>query len=190
MAACSSALESVAGSATVSKKPRKLRPADLQDAALYYLGRYAASTARLRQVLTRRIRRSALAHDLPPEPLLEELEQVIARLLRSGILNDRQFAEAKARSLNRRGGSRRQIAAKLAEAGVTQATAAAAMIQLAEDVPEPEVAAAFAYAKRRRLGKHRAVPDASPERRRRDLAAMARAGFSFDLARRALDGED
>src|ERR1700748_367012 len=95
-------------------KPRKLAVADLQDRALDYLGRYAASTRRLRQVLMRRIQRSAQAHELDPAPLLAELDQVIARLTRSGLLNDTAFAETKARSLNRRGGSRRTIAGKLA----------------------------------------------------------------------------
>src|SRR5216110_1803389 len=101
----------------MARKPRKLVAADLQDRALHYLGRYAAQTSRLRQVLTRPIRLSAKAHELDPAPLLAELDQVISRLTRTGLLNDTAFAEMKARSLNRRGGSRRTIAAKLAASG-------------------------------------------------------------------------
>jgi regulatory protein len=174
----------------MARKPRKLAPADLKDAALHYLGRYAASTLRLRQVLTRRIRRSAKTHELDPQPLLDELERVIAMLTRTGLLNDAAFAEARARSLNRRGGSRRQIAAKLAVAGVAQATTKHALTALEEDQPEAEFAAAIAYAKRRRLGAFRTPPDETPERRRKDLMAMARAGFALELARRALAGEE
>jgi regulatory protein len=173
----------------MARKPRKLVAADLQDRALDYLGRYAASTRRLRQVLARRIQRSAEAHDFDPAPLLAELEQVIARLTRSGLLNDTAFAEMKARSLNRRGGSRRQIAAKLAASGVSAAERARAIDRLEEETPDAEFAAAVAYARRRRLGAFRTTPDESPERRRKDLAAMARAGFALDLARRALKSE-
>lgn len=173
----------------MARKPRKLAAADLQDRALDYLGRYAASTRRLRQVLTRRIQRSAEQHDFDPAPLLAELDQVIARLTRSGLLNDTAFAEMKARTLNRRGGSRRQIAAKLAVAGVAQAERAKAIERLEEETPDAEFAAALAYAKRRRLGVFRTTPDDSPERRRKDLAAMARAGFALDLARKALKGD-
>lgn len=172
------------------RKIRKLAPADLKDAALHYLGRYAASTARLRQVMTRRIRRSAKEHELDPEPLMQELERVIAMLHRTGLLNDEAFAEGRVRSLNRRGGSRRQIAAKLAAAGVAQATTAQALAGLEADLPDAEFAAALAYAKRRRLGAFRLPPDPTPERRRKDLMAMARAGFALDLARRALAGEE
>ena len=117
----------------MAKRIRKLKPADLKDAALHYLGRYAASTTRLRQVITRRIGRSAKAHDLDPQPLLEELERVIAMLIRTGLLNDASFAEARARSLNRRGGSRRQIAAKLAASGVSAAERARAIDRLEEE---------------------------------------------------------
>jgi regulatory protein len=104
-------------------------------------------------------------------------------------LNDEAFAETRVRSLSRRGGSRRQIAAKLAAAGVAQTTARQALTALEEEVPDAELAAAIAYAKRRRLGAFRARPDETPERRRKDLMAMARAGFALDLARRALAGE-
>jgi regulatory protein len=170
------------------RKVRKLKPADLKEAALHYLGRYAASTRRLRQVLTRRIQRSAKEHDLDPQPLLDELERVVAMLTRTNLLNDATFAEGRVRSLHRRGGSRRQIAAKLAGAGVARATATEAIAGLEEEMPDAEFAAALAYAKRRRLGVFRKPADATPERRRKDLMAMARAGFALDLAKHALSG--
>ncbi len=172
------------------KRIRKLAPADLKDAALHYLGRYAASTARLRQVITRRIRRSAKANEFDPEPLLDELERVIAMLTRTGLLNDAVFAEGRVRSLNRRGGSRRQIAAKLSAAGVAREMTTSALAGMEEEMPDAEFAAATAFAKRRRLGAYRALRDETPERRRKDLMAMARAGFALDLARRALAGEE
>jgi regulatory protein len=59
-----------------------------------------------------------------------------------------------------------------------------------EEMPGAEFAAAIAYAKRRRLGAFRTSRDETPERRRKDLMAMARAGFALDMARRALAGED
>src|SRR3546814_7265925 len=47
---------------------------------------------------------------------------------------------------------------------------------LDELAAEPELAAAIAYARRRRLGPFR-TPDARADRRDKDLAALARAGF-------------
>src|SRR5689334_17171319 len=117
----SSSTPTLSSEGRMPRRIRKLAPADLKDAALHYLARYAASTARLRQVMTRRIKRSAKANELDPEPLMQELERVVAMLTRTGLLNDETFAAGRVRSLNRRGGSRRQIAAKLSAAGVARA---------------------------------------------------------------------
>ena len=48
--------------------------------------------------------------------------------------------------------------------------------------------AAARYARRRRLGPFRAAPERE-ERRQRDLAALARAGFAYDVARRVIEAE-
>jgi regulatory protein len=53
---------------------------------------------------------------------------------------------------------------------------------------EQEMAQAVAYARRRRLGPFRAG-EASPEQERRELAALARAGFPPGVALRALRAE-
>ena len=49
--------------------------------------------------------------------------------------------------------------------------------------PEMELAAALRTVKRKRLGQ-----DITPEGRQKDLAKLCRAGFSFDIAQRALKG--
>ncbi|MGH6947427.1 MAG: regulatory protein RecX, partial [Kiloniellales bacterium] len=54
---------------------------------------------------------------------------------------------------------------------------------------EPELKAALAFARRRRLGPYRAEPDRAG-RRERDLAALARQGFAYELARRVIDCRD
>ncbi len=52
------------------------------------------------------------------------------------------------------------------------------------DDPAAELAAALAYIRRRRMGPFRSPPD--PEQRLRDLARLARAGFSQSVAEQAL----
>ena len=49
-----------------------------------------------------------------------------------------------------------------------------------------EEEAALSYARRRRLGPFRMPYDDSWERRQKDLAAMARAGFGFGLSKKIL----
>lgn len=172
-----------------SRKPKRLTRADLDQVALDYLARFATTEKRVRDMLARRIRRSAAAHDEDPAPLLAAVAEIVELLVARKLLDDRSFAAMKAASLTRRGSSRRQIGAKLAQLGVDGGAREAAIAHLAEEFGDSDRAAAVAYAKRRRLGPYRARHIAGAQRdiqERRDLAAMARAGFSLALARQVL----
>ena len=171
------------------RPPRRLTPADLKGAALDYLDRFAATRARLRQVMLRKIRNSVRAHGDDPAPLVAALEEAIGWLEASGFLSDRAYAEAKARALAARGTSRAHIIARLASKGVETDTARAAVDHLSTEFEEPEVEAARRYARRRRLGPYRGADDARAECRHKDLAAMARAGFAGRIARQVIDAE-
>ncbi|MDY0873429.1 regulatory protein RecX [Dongia rigui] len=171
------------------RRPKRLAIPDLDQIALDYLARFATSAKRVEDMLTRRIRRSAHFHGDDPAPLLAAIPVVIAKLQRNRFLDDAAFAGMKAASLTRRGTSKRQIGAKLAQLGVAAETRGAAIDGLREEFGNVDEAAAIAYAKRRRLGRYRARHIAGEQRleqAKRDLAAMARAGFSYDLAKRVL----
>jgi regulatory protein len=168
------------------RPPPRLTPANLRQAVLDYLDRFVASVRRLEQVMQRKIKASAAAHGDDPAPLLAALPGIIASLAKQGILNDRHLAEAKVRSMIRRGGSRSKIRANLASKGIDAETADLAMDRMKLEFDDPELEAAIAYARRRRLGWFRVDPDSRAANRQKDLAAMARAGFALALARRAL----
>jgi regulatory protein len=171
------------------RPPRRITPADLKGAALDYLDRFAATRARLRQVMLRKIRNSARAHGDDPAPLLAALEECIQWLEASGFLSDRAYAESKARTLSARGTSRARIIASLAAKGVATETAREAVDRLSLEYEEPELEAARRYARRRRLVPYRGAGDARAECRDKDLAAMARAGFAGRVARQVIDSE-
>jgi regulatory protein len=168
---------------------RRARPvtADyLFRAAVHYLERYASSSGNLRRVLERKAaRRLREAEDGEGEPpdVSALIDETLARLLELKLIDDDEFARARVASLRRRGASRRQTAAKLAEKGVERETAEAAMA--ADETDERE--AALSYARRRRLGPHRTRE--REERRDRDVAAMMRAGFSYADAAFAIDAD-
>lgn len=170
--------------------PRGLAPppdeATLHEAALSHLARYGATRATLLRALDRRIDRWARAQEgIDVAPMVAAARgaarAVVARLAASGVVDDAAFAAARARRLTRAGRSRRAASAHLAARGVTGEAMRAA---LPEDA-ERDFAAAVAFTRRRRFGAFRAG-EADAEARRRELAAMARAGFDQPAARRAL----
>jgi regulatory protein len=165
----------------------------LENAALHYLGRYAASEASLRAMLENRLRRAGMrnpdfAQDAAAHELLRKaIESIIAKYKRNGILNDKAFAETKVNSLRRQGRSRRAIVQKLGAKGLPFSLVHEALQQNAEEKTpeEAELAAAIALVRRRKLGPFR-KKEADSDAQRKELAALARAGFPLDIAKKAL----
>lgn len=158
----------------------------LERAALRYLERYAASRRQLVQVLMRRVRRAELAGAIGREEGAARVDAIVARLASRGLLDDRLFAEGRARSLNARGRSAAAIRQTLRARGVADADVAAALERLSVERDSPELAAALALARRRRLGPYRDAAERAA-RRLKDLAVFARAGFDIRLAERIVD---
>jgi regulatory protein len=162
--------------------PKRATAPYLERAALHYLERFASSSGNLKRVLMRKVARSAEAHGTDATEGERLVDALIARYLGAGLLDDRAYAAQKTASLRRRGGSRYAIRGKLAQKGV-----GGELIDetLGAEAGESELAAACALVRRRRLGPLRAEP-ARTAHRQKDLAALARAGFGLDLARRVL----
>ncbi len=135
-----------------------------------------------------KVRRSAELHGTDPEAGAAFVHALIRRFERSGILDDRRYAEGKALSLRRRGGSARSIRAALKAKGVAGEETDRALQAANEGAvaTEADLAAARRLSRRRRLGPWRARDRA--RHRLKDLAALGRAGFSYDIARAVIDG--
>jgi regulatory protein len=169
-------------------KPKQKRPPNvsrvgLEGAALRYLERFDCSVARLKKVLTERVAKAARAGvpEAAAAPLI--IEQILERYQESGLINDQRFAKNFAERQRDRGMSGRMIEQKLRARGISSETVAELLPRGAS--AEAELDAAQAFARRRRLGPHR-KPELREAYRRKDLMAMARAGFNFDTASRVI----
>jgi regulatory protein len=154
----------------------------LENWALGYLERYASSAENLRRVLLRRARRRTAGDAERLAAAAALIDALIARYHAAGLIDDAAYAAGRAESLHRRGHSRQAIRARLAEKGVAAAVATEALGRLAEGSADPDLAAACAFARRRRLGPYRRGP-ADPAR---ELRAFARAGFARRVAEAVL----
>jgi regulatory protein len=161
----------------------------LYQAAMNHLARYAVTEAGLRGVLMRRVDRWArLQTDRDAaapviEAAREAIEAVIGRLVQAGAISDTAFAENRAKSLVRGGQSNRAVQARLIAKGVAPDLARTASVGDAET----ELAAALVLVRKRRIGPYRMVEDADAAVRMKAMGLLARAGFSRDIAERALD---
>jgi regulatory protein len=160
-----------------SKPKGPLESRELEEAALRYLDRFDCSAAKLKTHLAGLIRRRG--GDAPE--LLRHVDSLLERYRASGLIDDERFARNLSERLQGRGKSRRAIVEKLRVRGI----AASVVDGVVPKSSATELEAARALVKRRRLGPFR--PEAERlENRRRDLAALARAGFDHGTAARAL----
>ena len=157
----------------------EIEPDFLERWALHYLGRYASSAENLRRVLMRRVRRRA-PEAMPAAAAL--IDALVVRYRESGLLDDAAYAAARVQSLHRRGESMRALRARLAAKGVPAADVADAVSGLRATAPDPDLEAACAFARRRRLGPFRRAA----AHHARELGAFARAGFGRRVAEAVL----
>ena len=154
------------------------------------------------RVLDRRVlrwSRRAVASGLGPDQVAalvatgrQAARSVAVALVGAGVVDDAAYAESRARALGRGGRSRRAIEAHLLQHGVAPELVQAS---LPED-RDAELGAALMQARRRRIGPF-APPGCNDEggndaggdplARAKALAMLARAGFSREVAERALD---
>ena len=166
------------------RKPRPpLDQAKLDELALFYVGRFATTRAKLASYLQRKLRERGWAGAGEAD-----VAALVERFDRSGLVDDRAYAMAKAETLARRGYGKRRLAVALRSAGVDDEAGAPAL-----DHAEREAAmAALRFAERRRFGPYAvsagrdasAPADARERSKLRDkqLAAMMRAGHGLTLA--------
>lgn len=157
------------------KQPKKLSESYLRNSSLYYLQRHPTSVSHYLEVMDRKMKRSLRAHpgqDIDVFKLFIR-EKLVPEFERAGFLNDALYASALAGSLRRKGLPQRSIAMKLKMKGVE-----------APDAPDDhdDLQAGFIYARRKKLGPY-ATKDRDPQK---DLAAMARAGFSYDVCKQVI----
>ncbi len=172
--------------------PRKVTRQYLENSAAHYLGRLAASKAHLRRLMMQKVKRSESHHGTDSVEGAGFVDEVIAKFERLGFLNDTTYAEMMARSLHGKGTPLKGIRYKLAGKGIGEDDMEKALAALEDEVRSSnlDLAAALVLARRRRLGPFlsddREIRDA---RRDKDMAVMARAGFSYDVVLQVLDAD-
>ena len=162
-----------------SRQRKPLNEERLHELALFYVGKFATTRAKLTAYLNHKLRERGWEGNSPPE-----IELLVERMASSGIVDDALYALSKSRSLSERGYGAARVRQTLRAAGIEDEDGVAAHELAAEEA----TSAALRYARRRRIGPY---ADFAPDRagRERALAAMIRAGHGFELARTIVDAE-
>ena len=176
----------------MTKSPVETR---LMTKAVDYLGRYATSQHRLREVLGRFALRKLDKHD--PDKVAAAISATVTKCQTLGYLNDDAFAKSQARSHRQQGRSKLGIRQRLRQHRLDDTIIDAALDTADQHSANGELLAACRFARRRRLGPfYRQQYDdaqgrqALMQRQQRQLRSMARAGFTMAVSRTVIGLED
>ena len=171
------------------KKPKKITETYLHNSGLYYLQRFATSTENFRRVMMRKVDKSCRAH---PEQQVEDcrklVDDLITKFVKSGLLNDPVYARSIVNSQRRAGKSLRTIQGYLRSKGLSSEVTEQAIQEFNEDRDKDpaqiEYESAMIFARKKRLGPFRTSEEYDTQK---ELGRLARAGYSYDTARRVLE---
>ena len=177
------------------RPPKPLTRAALEELALAYVARFATSAGKLQTYLRRKVReRGWEGEDDGGCAAAEAVSDIAERFVANAYVDDEGFARGRSRSLTGRGYGPRRVEAALREAGIAEELRAAVRPD-----ERRQRQAALDMARKRGFGPFDRARGDLPEERpgyevlaqlraREDkqLAAMLRAGHSFDTARAVL----
>ena len=175
------------GDATRRRARRTPKPLDrtrLNDLALHYVARFATSSGKLEAYLKRKLRERGWDGEEEPD-----IAGLVTRFAEKNYVDDEAYARMKTSGLLARGYGARRVEQTLRADGLGEGLRAA-------NAPQESEAreALLSYLRRRRFGPFRIAPkgegpEAAHKAREKQLAAIVRAGHSFDHARRGVEAK-
>ena len=174
--------------------PRKPANVRMMTKAVDYLGRYASSRHKLGQILQRFANRKL--RDYEADDIAAAIQQTIDQCSQLGYVDDGQFAMTVARNERRLGRSQSVIRQRLRQHALSDDIIAHAIAEVDENNANGDMQAAIRFARRRRLGPFAKRHSAHHQRlnshqwKKRDLGAMARAGFSMVISQQVLEHDN
>lgn len=164
------------------KKPRKITQDYLENAGKFYLEKFPASVEHFKLVMTRKIRKSCLAHpEQNPAQCALLLDAVAEKFVRLGFLDDQALTRGLLTSYRTRGWSQRKIKATLAMKGIS-ADVIDEFMSAQSESDSSDLTAALRWTRKKRMG---CFASGDPKMDKW-LSSLGRAGFDYGTARRAL----
>lgn len=165
----------------VKKNPKPITQIRLKNIALFYISKYECSAEMLRRVLNRRIYQTKIKGGIIPEQTDDWIDQIVSEIVNKGYVNDKRYAENLIDKLQSTGKSIRIITNKLKTAGISDEI----ISELMTNETKSDIEQAIRLVQKKKLGYLRPA-EQRKEYFKKDLGVLARAGFSYDIAIKAL----
>ena len=146
--------------------------------AIYYLSKYSSSKKNLEYILKKKIKRISDEKKIRFE-LYQEIKPIIKKLENLNLINDKLFTESKIQNLQYQSKSKHYIKQYLIQKGVNKELVSEQISAFYLNNENLEKENALKFAKKRNLFDNKIDYQ-------KKLSRMARAGFSYDVAKEIL----
>ena len=146
--------------------------------AIYYLSKYSSSKKNLEFILKKKIRRLSDEKKIRFH-LYNEIQIIIEKLEKLNLINDQVFVESKIQSLQYQAKSKNYIKQYLLQKGIDKQLIEEQISLFYKNYKNLEKENALKFAKKRNLLDN-------DQDYQKKLSKMARAGFSYDIAKEIL----
>ena len=146
--------------------------------AIYYLSKYSSSKKNLEFILKKKIRRLSDEKQIRFH-LYNEIQIIIEKLEKLNLINDQVFVESKIQSLQYQAKSQNYIKQYLLQKGIDKQLIEEQISLFYENNKNLEKENALKFAKKRNLLD-------KDQDYQKNLSKLARAGFSYDIAKEIL----
>ena len=146
--------------------------------AIYYLSKYSSSKKNLEFILKKKIRRLSDEKQIRFH-LYNEIQIIIEKLEKLNLINDQVFVESKIQSLQYQAKSKNYIKQYLLQKGIDKQLIEEQISLFYENNINQDKEYALKFAKKRHLIINNHVYQ-------KNLSKLARAGFSYDIAKEIL----
>ena len=151
---------------------------DLVKYAINYLSKYSSSKTNLERILKNKIRRTKIEKK-EKFTLYNSIPEIIKKLEKNNFLNDYNYTTSKINLLISNGKSKIFIKNYLLKKGIDKKLSSEIFAELNEEDSNWEIKSAKTFARKKNLQK-----DNNDEK---NLSKMARAGFSYEIAKKILE---
>ena len=154
----------------------------LKKLALSYISKYDSTRKNLEMILKKKIFRMREASKKEKFLFYSSIKKILDEFESKKIINDENFAEIKIKNLTSNGKSKYFIENLLLKKGVEKKLIKELIKKFDEINPDWEIESALLFAKKKKLGKSDLL-----EKKKKDLAKMARAGFNYEISIKVLE---
>ena len=158
---------------------------EIRNFAYSYLEKYSPSKQQLRIYLFKKLIKTKQNISSKKE-IFNLIDSIITTLVDNKFISDKHYSDIKSKTFLKRGYSLNKIRYSLIKKGIDEKYIKASISKIKENESDPDFFSAIKLCKKRRIGPIREENNRSLFYKK-DIAILARSGFSYELSKKILD---